>query len=236
MQMDIYTKLREHIRALFSTAPPSRAAYELQEEILANCIEKYNDLTKNGMPEDFAYETVIGGIGNVDELLAALPPESGASYVDYTAMQAYEEDRMAKRALITTISVGLYILAGAVLFLFFFLDEKTNSGSFALLGVALAAVICIVPTCLLVFNAKRHPKYEKKDDTMVEDFKAWTNDEQKSKSLRRAISSLLWTLTTVIYLLISFTTWSWHITWIIFLIATCIDSAITLIFRMKELH
>jgi len=43
----------------------------------------------------------------------------------------------------------------------------------------------------------------------------------KSKNLRAQISGLIWTLTTFIYLVLSFLTDRWELTWLIFLLALC---------------
>jgi len=72
---------------------------------------------------------------------------------------------------------------------------------------------------------------------VVEEFKEWSNDNKKAKSVRGgAISSLVWTLTILIYLLLSFWTGAWYITWILFLVAVCIEAVVTLVFRIRELR
>ena len=227
--MEIRKRLQDHIDRLFYNAPPNRAAFELKEELMANSMERYADLTARGMSDEEAYGSVIGSIGNVDELLAALPAD------DLAAQSDWELDRREHSAGITALSVGLYIFAGVV----FFAGAAAGAvwdGVWVLIGLAVAAAICIVPTCLLVYNAYRWPKYTKKEETMVEDFKEWTADSKKAKSLRGAISSLLWTFTVAVYLIVSFTTFAWSITWMIFIIAAFVEAFITLLFRLKDMR
>lgn len=225
--MDVRERLQNHINILFSKAPQTRGAFDLKEELLANSIERYDDLRGRGMPEEDAYQSVIGSIGNVEELLVHLPdrkePQSAA----------FEEERRSRSALVVTISIGLYFLAGVVFFTGAFLDSYWDNA--ALLGLIGAIVVCVVPTCMLVYNAYRWPKYEKKEETVVEDFKAYTNDSKKAKSLRGAISSLIWTLTLIVYFAVSFTTMGWGYTWILFLVAAGLEAVVGLIFRIKEL-
>lgn len=227
--MDVRTQLRNHLDMLFAGAPRTRAAYELQEELMADSLERLNDLTRQGMSDEDALQNVISGIGNVDELLGALPPE------DQMEAYAYEDERRARKAMVTAISVGMYILAGAVFMAGTFLTDALGDWVFAV-GMILAILLCIVPTVLLVYNSMRYPTYQKAEETVVEDFKEWSTESKKQKSLRGAVSSLLWTLTVVVYLLISFSTSRWGITWLIFPIAGCIESAIGLLFRVKEMR
>ena len=78
------------------------------------------------------------------------------------------------------------------------------------------------------------PKYSKYEDTMVEEFKEWKGKKDKNKEIRKAISSIIWTLTVIIYIFISFTFGIWYISWIIFIIASLIENIITLIFKLGE--
>lgn len=228
--MDAKEKLRAQLDILFADAPRTRAAYELQEELLANCLDKYEDLVRQGTPEEQALENVIGSIGDVNDLIAALPGEKSTLAV----RQAGDEHRR-KSATITAIAIALYFLAGIVFFICAWLSSFTGIDSLSYLSLILAALIAMVPTCMLVYNARRYPKYEKTEETLVEDFKAWNSESKKMKSLRGAISSLIWTLTVVLYFIISFVTMAWPYTWIIFLIAVCAEAVVTLVFRFKEL-
>ncbi|MDR0292525.1 MAG: permease prefix domain 1-containing protein [Oscillospiraceae bacterium] len=62
-------KIKEHIETLLRDAPRTRRTVDLQEEMLASCLDKYADLIASGKSPDDAYTTVIAGIGDVDELL-----------------------------------------------------------------------------------------------------------------------------------------------------------------------
>ena len=234
--MDVRERLQRHLNILFEKAPHVREVFDLQEELLANSLARFNDLTERGMPEEDAYQSVIGSIGNVDELIAALPHSSAGAAIDGIDGSAFpldDEERRARSALITTVAVGLYVLAGAVFFGGIFFGSMWDSA--VLLGLVIAVLICIAPTCLLVYNAYRWPKYGKKSETVVENFKEWNNNSQKSRALRKAISSVLWTGTLILYFLISFSSGAWYITWVIYLIAGCVESVVGLLFRIREM-
>ena len=69
---------------------------------------------------------------------------------------------------------------------------------------------------------------------MVEDYKEWKSDAGRDKEIRKAISSIIWTVTVVVYLFVSFITMMWYITWIIFLIALCIEALVQLLFSLRK--
>lgn len=45
---------------------------------------------------------------------------------------------------------------------------------------------------------------------------------QKNGTVFGAVSGAIWALTVLVYILVSFATGAWHITWVIFLIAVAI--------------
>ena len=138
--------------------------------------------------------------------------------------------------MIPDIAVGMYIFAGAVFFFFGMISEITRNYRYdlAALGFVLALLICIAPTVMLVYAANMYPGYTKKEkDDMVELYKEAKYSSNKEKAVRRSINSIIWTLTLVLYFIISFTTYNWHISWIIFLIAACVQAIVKLIFELK---
>jgi hypothetical protein len=61
-------QIKEHIEGLFKGAPRTRRIADLQEELLSGCLDKYEDLISSGVTEQAAYDAVIAGIGDIDEL------------------------------------------------------------------------------------------------------------------------------------------------------------------------
>lgn len=214
-------KIRIHVNELFTEAPNTKKANDLKDEIISNAIDKYNDLIKEGKTEKEAYDNVIKEIGDVDELIKELVEENPIN------RQNTDETRK-KTALTVSISVGLYILS---LICVIVLDELqmpdfiVASTFFVTMGI---------PTCLLIYYFMSKPKYSKYDDTMVEEFKEWKGKKDNNKEIKKAINSILWTLTVIIYLLISFIFGIWYISWILFLIAVLIENIITLMFKLGE--
>ncbi|MDF2941345.1 MAG: hypothetical protein K0S01_203 [Herbinix sp.] len=221
--------LSNHLELLFENAPKTRRAFELKEELLANSVERYDDLIKNGVTPENAYKNVINSIGNVSELFKGLEEMS-----QNDIKQA--DEKVKKLALIKTIAVGLYIFSVFILILFALLADSIHTPiDLPLLGFLLMILIDIVPTCMLVYVSSVYPHYRKQDDTVVESFKEWKSESYKSKSIKGSVITVMWTIAVLLYFAISFATFAWYATWIIFLVAICAQAIISLIFRLKEM-
>jgi hypothetical protein len=64
-------KIKDYVEDLLKDAPRTRRVVDLQEELLSGCLDKYADLTASGVDPEAAYDAVIAGIGDVDELIGA---------------------------------------------------------------------------------------------------------------------------------------------------------------------
>lgn len=219
-------KIRRHIDGLFSEAPKTRRAMELKEEMTQNTIEKYEDLLIEGYREEDAFQNVISSIGDVNELFEALEEKN--------LLSLSETDRK-KKALLTTASAGLYLFAAAV-FLFFNIDPASSGYAYGstMIGLLLAVLICIAPTCMLVYAAHMYPAFRKGSDNLVEEYKEARHSANRKKAVRNSTILLIWTVTLTLYFIVSFTTWEWAYTWIIFLIGCCVQALVSLILSLRS--
>lgn len=214
-------KIRKEVNQLFENAPNTKRANDLKDEIISNAEDKYSDLIKQGKTEEEAFSVVIKEIGDVDELIDEL---NKSNPID----KQYSGEQRKKTGLVVSVCVGLYILsiiACIVLDELQMPDFITASSLLFLAGLS---------TCILIYHFMTKPKYTKYEDTMVEEFKEWKGKKDKNKEIKKAINSILWTLTVIIYLLISFTFGIWHISWIVFLIAGLVENIINLMFKLGE--
>lgn len=215
-------RIRHYVEELFANAPHSKKAYDLKEEIYSNLVEKYQDLTAEGMPENEAYNTVIAGIGDVEEMFEDLK-DSPASY-------PAEDAWRSRSAVLVSVSVGLYILSLVPLFL---IDAL---GGDPIYGVILMFVFCAVATALLIYNTMSRPRYHRLDDTMVEEFKEWKHRQaagDDDRQLCNAIISIFWILLIAVYLLVSFLFGIWAYSWILFIIGAAVSQIINTVFKLR---
>lgn len=220
-------KIRQHFNELFADAPRTRKALDLKQEMMQSAIDKYDDMVADGHSGEDAFQSVIASIGDVTELFPEVEEKN--------LFMLSEQDRK-KKAMLTAISAGLYILAAAVFFFFGMISEIAGVPyELTGLGLVFALVVCIPPTVMLVYAANMYPDYSKKSESdIVELLKEIRYNSNKEKAARKTINSLIWTITLVLYFLISFETYDWYITWVIFLIAACVQQIVKLIFELRS--
>lgn len=214
-------RLKNHIETIFNQMPQSQATQEIKEEMLQNLIDKYNDLVAQGKSEEEAYSITVASIGDI----------SGLFQQQSTISPQEMEKQKHKSALLTSVSIMLYILCVVPCIIFSF---SSNVMLTAVAGPVLMFVIIAVATGLLIYNNKTKPRYNQNNQTMVNEFKQWQQGNTSQSSKFKSITSVLWSITVVAYFIISFLTGAWHITWILFLITVAIQEIIKLCITIKN--
>lgn len=130
-----------------------------------------------------------------------------------------EEKNRHKSSIVVSFSVFLYFVSIVWIIIsteYFKLNEALSVGGFLL--------ICSIPTVWLIYHFMNNSK----SDEEVEKIK------QKENKYVEAINFILAMVALGVYLLISFATSAWHITWIIWLIYAAVTKIVELIFGMSE--
>lgn len=130
-------------------------------------------------------------------------------------VEAKEVTRENNFARNIAISVGLYIISLIAVILFATLYNEP------IIGVAVFFAIVAVATSLIVYTAIKYKKEKKEEDT-------------RKDSIIKQISDIIGLIGFVVYIIVSFTTGAWHITWIIFIIVGLCISVAKLLFSLKE--
>lgn len=210
-------KIEEYVNELFENAPNNKKSMEFKEELLANLLEKYNDLVQSGMEREAAYNKVVGSIGNIDDL-----------FEDDAIKETKEISDKKKYARNIAIAVMMYILCPVSVILSDVWGNET-------LGIVIMFVLIACATGLIIYTNMSRPKYNKQDDTIVEEFKEWQSTKSSNYRAYKSIKSAITSITVVVYLLVSFLTFQWWITWVIFLIGGAVEKAVKAYFEMKEI-
>lgn len=129
------------------------------------------------------------------------------------------KDEMRRKAAgeIST-SIFIYIAAIAV---FIVIVSNTNIDA----GIAVGALLiaCAYATARIIKGCMSMPKPEEIKEEKVE-----------KNEILKSINCIIWCLITVIYMILSFVTMAWHITWVIFIIGAVIAEIAKLSFLLKE--
>lgn len=197
--------LRRYIDALFAGAERTAGTAELKEEILQNLTDKYNDLIAEGKSPETAYNIAISSVGDISELLnTGVVPQNAKS----------TEPAKRRSPVLTAIAVFMYIVCVVPLFLL------QN-----VMGLVLMFVLIAAATALLIIGGGG--KHEEDDDE-------YPGEPVERRRVRKSVNGAVWTLATLVYLLISFNTGAWYITWMVFPITAAITSVIDAIFDLSQ--
>jgi len=210
------SNIRYYVDEIFSETTPSRKSVELKEEMIQNLQDKYNDLLSEGKTPEAAYNIVVAGIGDVSALLSELEN-------DRVPNSAVSEETRRKSAMFTAIAVAMYILS--------VLPVILVGGRY---GIVTMIAMAAIATGLLVYNSMVRPSPDEDDDEdMVEEFRAWRAGTHEQRTMMKAVSSAGWAVVIALYIVISFTTGAWHLTWVIFLLAGAAQSLFTAFMARK---
>ena len=244
-------KLRDYIEMIFADAPDCRRTKELKEEMYANVCDKYDDLIREGKSESAAYNISVSSIGDISDLIDSIRADEGDFFVNedtaapqrsFTIEEKEQIEKYRVRSgIMTSIAIALYIMCWIPLVVMTVIAEACggNVDVWSTIGLLTMMVMIAVATGLIIFKSSLKPLCMKgiKDDELDDDDDD-DNDKPKSKIKRRknpvltAISSALWGITLVVFLVIGFLAGLWHPGWMVFLFATAIDNIIEAIFEI----
>lgn len=193
-------QLIRYVELLFAGA---ENAGDIQQEILQNTLDRYDDLIAQGKTPEAAYRLAISGIGDINEILGsaggAAPKATGA--VPQPVQKGVVDAKW--QPLLRVLSIVCYILCPLPLFLI-----QDEAG----LCLLLVMVALGVALGMLASPGKGNSESE-------------TTGKEVSAP-RRAVRSLLSLTGLAFYLAVSFATRAWWITWIIFPLTGCVSGLV----------
>lgn len=151
-----------------------------------------------------------------DELFIELKEKETSKNTEFVIDLEEEKQRASKRAKRIAISVVLYFL-GVVWIMISIPVMNINP----IVASAIFLLICAVATSIIVYVCIRYKKIK-------------TPEETETDKLENQISDVVAIIVTIIYLIISFKTMAWHITWIIWIIYGLFNEILKLIFMLRS--
>ncbi|MBQ9762094.1 MAG: hypothetical protein IJV82_03355 [Oscillospiraceae bacterium] len=203
-------QLTKYVELLFAGTTGTE---EIQQEILQNTLDKYDDLISQGKTPEAAYRLAISGIGDINEIIG-----DNASPAPASAPTLSEKINAIPigRNLFKGIAILLYIICPIPLFILseLGLDTIGLCGTLAVAGVA---------TLFMFLGGKIGAPTRKAEQT-----------PEPKNELNKAIDSLLGIVSLIIFLGLSFATGGWWITWLVFPIQGAIKGLIKACIDLKE--
>lgn len=221
------SKIKNYVDVIFKDVPRSKKAIELKEEIASNLNERFEDYLREGKSETESYGLAVANMGDVDEMIREVMPNE-----DFVKEASSYRKRNARN---TAIGVCLYILGAAALILCASIGEAIGmDDTGGIVGVVVLLILAAIATGMIVYSYMSTPKeYKDYEDSQEQELKSM---KPKDRKIFEAISSIYWLIVTAIYLLISFVTHAWGITWIIWVISGIFHQIIVVIFQLKGIN
>ena len=206
-------QLIQYVELLFAGAP---GAEEIRQEILQNTLDRYDDLMGQGKSPEAAYRLAISGIGDINEILgadASAPVSSHAAPADRPCDDA--RNRKMRAA-----AIALYIISAIPLIVLSELGLDT-------VGLCCTLLLVAAATALIMMSRSGKDKEEASPNR---------KNAAPANPLRDSIERVSDAVTLAVYLIVSFATKAWLITWLIFPISGCIQGLINAILDLKEVN
>lgn len=206
-------QLIQYVNLLFAGAT---GCEDIKQEILQNTLDRYDDLIAEGKVPEAAYRLAITGIGDINEILGTTP--NHVPQGSFVPAKEETEDTPVKKGL-RAVAIFLYIIAAIPLILLseFGLD---------IVGLCITITIVAVATAMIILGAKKEKDEE--EETYAEKYASPKSELEKS------VSQLIGTIGLALYLIISFLTGAWYITWIIFPLTGAVKGLVKAIEDLKE--
>ncbi len=201
-------RLIQYVDLLFTGAAD---AEEIKQEILQNTLDRYDDLISQGKSEEAAYRLAISGIGDINEILS---PTEEPETQEAAQASRKEPDNMQIRKL-RAVSIAMYICSAIPLFIL----GDLGYGS---IGLCMTILLVAAATYLMLLSRKTGTRNPRRKETQ----------DPRKKLIGRIVD----TFTLIIYLIVSFATQAWLITWILFPISGCVEGLINAVYDLKEAY
>ena len=199
-------QLIQYVNLLFAGAADCG---EIKEEILQNTLDRYDDLISQGKSPEAAYRLAITGIGDINEILGSAQPAQQP--VEEPLTEAETRDNRLKHA----VSIAMYILCPVPLFILSEFGYET-------IGLCMTLLLVAAATSLRL-TMRRAPKPAEPAAPLT-----------PKQELRKGVNGVIWAVGLALYIIISFATGAWMITWVIFPLLGAIEGLVKAILDLKE--
>lgn len=184
-------QLKQYVDLLFAGTPDSD---DMKQEILQNTLDRYDDLISQGKSPEAAYRLAISGIGDIHEVLGNSTTQAEDRVSPVVTQKTDYRGRplpSARQKTMRAVSIGMYICCVLPVIIL------GNIGN-GILGVCLMFLLIAAATVLMVMASDDEEEKEK-----------------EAKKPQNPLEKALNTVTLVVFLVLSFVTGAWYITWLI---------------------
>lgn len=181
--------------------------------------------TDQSMPDFNKIEPLCNIFGiTTDELIKGEESKTQETKINEEKSN-YDEKRNKRKAIVLSISIFLYCIAT------FSLPYMTEVLRYEdAHAVMIWATLCTIATVIIIYFFCAYPK--KKDDK-VQEIEKENKKEKEENKLETIVVEVVASIFLIAYLVVSFITMAWHLTWILWVVFACVEGIIKLCFELK---
>lgn len=217
--------IRAYVDNLFKDAPHETAVTELREEILSNLEARYDDCINAGMTPQRAYSAVIGTMCDVSSLITQV--SCSGFHEEGLFEKSSPRSRLMKKYAYVFKESNLKAIKSAaisvmwlfIIVLYFLINYSGGAWEYSwlifLVGAALTVGLNMIGDVVRI---------SRQDDR-----------ESRKKLLKKisgSVSAIMWLAVVFLYFAISFNSYEWDISWIIFIIGAAVQIVINTVFKV----
>lgn len=202
-------KILRYVDGVFEEVPVSERTQRIKEEIVQNLLDKYKDLINSGKSEEDAYAIAISSGGDLSGIVADLKGETKHYNYNYEKQfcKVYEKEYAREKKKFKTFNSILWPVVTCI----YLLGSMLLSGSWYYSWI-IYLLACVASSTYRFIVVK-------------------SNDKVR----RSALSSLIWMSATSLYFILSFLSFRWDMTWILFVLAIPVNKiASILVFKEDD--
>lgn len=154
--------IKNYVETMFMNLPDTVELKELQEDILVNMEEKYQELIETGVSENEAVGLVISEFGNIDEIMNELSidqekEEEVTTTPNLTTLSIDDIDSYVAMKRTTSVGIGMGVICCGIAASLIVAGVYFNS---VILGVILSLFLIVAAVGLFIVNGLKHNAYD----------------------------------------------------------------------------
>ncbi len=224
--------ISEYVEGLFINAPQTRDILDIKEELAYNLNEKFEELVRGGMSKEDAFRKVTSGVGNIQELIMeAQSPKSkkfSVGKIDELEKTYSGLEPDLRKSFHGLVYSSIWLLT-VILYFFILFPGRAIFHSYAFtcgwVVFLIAAAVQACFTAAISLPTLRDLNFKIKSAESESDYIMLKKRKKKLvNKIGGHISTILWCLTVVFYILFSFAFRLWAYSWLIFIVAAILQN------------
>lgn len=211
--------IENYVNSIFLDIPKNQKSIQLRKKTMINMNNKYESYLEEGKTERQAYDLTIVTSDDISKHLEELMPTN--EFIEH--VNKYKQ----LNAIAIAVSTAMYIMCPIPIFIAVIFDSGYIFGIIGLLAIVAVA------SAILVYSESSMPLEIR---SYLERYDVNYDEKYKFIPEQEIFTTMYWLIILSFYLIFSFYTESWSISWVIWIIASVVHKSVQYIGYKKNKH